>query len=333
MPAEAPDRRCGSLSHDDSTASSPSPNSPRRGPGVHAIAHLLSRGGSGCRHHGVYLVGPLETPLTHAMAAVLAYRGRGAAQPPLRRRSLARPHGAGGATMHVTVVGRDVRSRCRRDGAHSVGLPGTPVDTTRHHGTPSPPPPAPPRHPHERSSRNGTWSRAVDEARVQHLVTDHSLNEQFKRYPHHRGIRALRQAIQNEPAFTRSEAERRMLELILAAPLPEPETNAQSRRPRGGLPLARAAARRRGRRIRVPLGAQLVRARPPPGCRIWRANGSAWVRVTWRQIDGEPEATAAVARRRAGGSGAPAVRLRPLVDRERVALVVPPLASYQQVAR
>ena len=29
--------------------------------------------------------------------------------------------------------------------------------------------------------------RAVNEARVQRLVTDHSLNEQFSRYPRHRG--------------------------------------------------------------------------------------------------------------------------------------------------
>jgi very-short-patch-repair endonuclease len=57
------------------------------------------------------------------------------------------------------------------------------------------------------------------------LVTSHSLTEQFARYPRHRGVNAMRQAMRHEPRLTRSEAERRLLELIRAARLPEPETN------------------------------------------------------------------------------------------------------------
>jgi very-short-patch-repair endonuclease len=67
--------------------------------------------------------------------------------------------------------------------------------------------------------------RATDEARVRHLVTEHSLNKQFSRYPRHPGIAALKRAQQTDPKLTRSEAERRLLELIRAARLPEPETN------------------------------------------------------------------------------------------------------------
>ena len=67
--------------------------------------------------------------------------------------------------------------------------------------------------------------RAVNEARVTKLVSDTSLNEQFSRYPHHRGKAALRQALRIEPAFTRREAERRLLELIRQARLPPPQTN------------------------------------------------------------------------------------------------------------
>jgi hypothetical protein len=61
--------------------------------------------------------------------------------------------------------------------------------------------------------------RITEEAQVQRRVTTRSLNEQFKRYPHHRGTAALRKAIRSDPALTRSEAERRLLELIRAARL------------------------------------------------------------------------------------------------------------------
>jgi hypothetical protein len=71
--------------------------------------------------------------------------------------------------------------------------------------------------------------RAVNEARVHRLASDVSLNEQFSRYPRHRGTQALKDAIRIEPALTRSEAERRALELIRAARLPTPQTNVQLR--------------------------------------------------------------------------------------------------------
>jgi very-short-patch-repair endonuclease len=186
-----------------------------------AIKHRVKQGWLRRRHRGVYLVGPLETPLTRAMAAVLAY-GDGAL---LSHYSAAVVWGlrpAPGHVMHVTVAGRTVRSR---DGirAHSVRHLH-PHDATRHRGIPVTSP--------ARTLLDLTTavsardlSRAADEARVHRLVTDVSLNEQFKRYPHHRGTAALRKVIQTEPALTRSEAERRLLELIRAARLPEPETN------------------------------------------------------------------------------------------------------------
>jgi very-short-patch-repair endonuclease len=62
---------------------------------------------------------------------------------------------------------------------------------------------------------------------MQRRVSTHSLTEQFKRYPQHRGTAALRKALRTDPALTRSEAERRFLELIRAARLPEPEANTQ----------------------------------------------------------------------------------------------------------
>jgi very-short-patch-repair endonuclease len=67
--------------------------------------------------------------------------------------------------------------------------------------------------------------RAVNEARVTKLASDSSLNEQFSRYPHHRGTAALKRALKHTPAFTRSEAEQRLRELIRKARLPLPVTN------------------------------------------------------------------------------------------------------------
>lgn len=60
---------------------------------------------------------------------------------------------------------------------------------------------------------------------MQRHVSSRSLNEQLSRYPTHRGTAALTKAIRTDPALTRSEAERRFLELIRAARLPEPEAN------------------------------------------------------------------------------------------------------------
>ena len=105
------------------------------GLGRHAVAHRVAKGWLRRRHRGVYLVGPLETPFSDAMAAVLAY-GDGALlshaaaavlwglrPPPVRE-------------LHVTVAGRDIRSRDRIR-AHSVA-DLHPADST--------PPPRHPRH-------------------------------------------------------------------------------------------------------------------------------------------------------------------------------------------
>ena len=261
------------------------------GLGRHAIAHRVAKGWLRRRHRGVYLVGPLETPFSDAMAAVLAY-GEGAllshaaaavlwdlGPPPVRE-------------LHVTVAGRDVRSRDRIR-AHSVAHLH-PADSTRHHGIPTTEPArtlldlAATASPRE-------LDRAVNEARILHRVSDHSLDEQFDRYPAHRGTRALRQAIHTEPKLTRSEAEQRLLELIRAARLPEPETNVRVGPHEvdffwrqqslvvevdGYAFHSSRTAFKRDRRRDAELASVGVRVRV--------------VRVTWRQIAGEREAVAAM---------------------------------------
>jgi Transcriptional regulator, AbiEi antitoxin len=183
----------------------------------HQIAHRVSTGWLRRLHRGVYLVGPLETAHTQAIAAVLA-AGRGAllAHYPAAVAWGLRPAREG--PMHVTLAhGAHTRPGIR---IHRATL--HPNDVTRRHGIPV-------------TSAARTLldlaatelDRALNEARVNRLVSDPSRNEQFSHYPKHPGTAALKEAIQTDPAFTRSEAERRALELIRRARLPAPDTNAQ----------------------------------------------------------------------------------------------------------
>ena len=67
--------------------------------------------------------------------------------------------------------------------------------------------------------------RALNEAGLQRRISPHSLNEQFSRYPHHRGTAALKKLLESEPTLTRSDAEILARDLIRKAQLPEPESN------------------------------------------------------------------------------------------------------------
>ena len=155
------------------------------------------------------------------MAAVLAY-GPDALLSYQPAAVLSGFHPPPAGAIHVTVVARDARGR---DGirAHTVATLH-PSDGTQRLGIPVT---SPARTLLDLASQatQRELARAVDEARVLRLVTDASLAEQLGRYPRHRGTRPLRAATTPEPRLTRSEAERRLLELIRAAGLPEPQTN------------------------------------------------------------------------------------------------------------
>jgi very-short-patch-repair endonuclease len=254
-----------------------------------AIRHRVRKGWLRRLYRGVYLVGALETAYSRPMGAVLAY-GEGALLSHDAAAVLWGVHAASVTTMHVTVAGRDVRSR---DGirAHVV-RELDPADARRHHAIPVT---SPARTlldlATELSPRD--LDRAVNEARVHRLVTDHSFTEQFNRYPTHRGVTALEAASRPDPAFTRSEAERRLLELIRAARLPHPETNVMVaghevdflwRAERlvvevdGYAFHSSRGAFERDRRRDAELGVHRYRV----------------LRVTWRQIAEEPEALIAL---------------------------------------
>jgi very-short-patch-repair endonuclease len=170
---------------------------------------------------GVYLVGAVEPPLALPMAAVLSL-GEGSllSHYPAAVFWGLRPAPMG--EMHVTVVARDAR------GPGSVRVHRVnqlhPADATSHHGIPAT---SPARNLLDLATQLDArdLSRAVDEARVNRLASDRSLDEQFSRDPHHRGTTALRRALGEDPALTRSEAERRLLELIRMARLPPPQSN------------------------------------------------------------------------------------------------------------
>jgi very-short-patch-repair endonuclease len=186
------------------------------------IQHRLKRGWLRRLHRGVYLIGPLEAEYSRAMAATLA-AGSGALLSHYPAAVLwgLRPPRQG--PMHVTIADGDRRSRAGIRIHRSILHPH---DATRRHGIPV-------------TSAARTLldlaatataretDRAANEAHVLDLVSTRSLNEQFSRYPWHRGTAALKEAHRTEPQLTRSEAERRMLDLIRKAGLPTPEVNVQ----------------------------------------------------------------------------------------------------------
>ena len=186
-----------------------------------AIKHRVSRGQLTPLHRGVYRVGPLPSPLTSPMAATLAC-GPSAV---LSHHSAAallgirRPHAG---PIHVTVTRGHARkrrglvihrTRSLRDdevvthkGIRTTSAARTLLDIasdlTRKHLT-----------------------RAIEEAQIQGQLDHSSLTAAVSRAHGHRGVVALRAAAPQEVRMTRSEAERRLVELVDAAELPPPRTN------------------------------------------------------------------------------------------------------------
>jgi very-short-patch-repair endonuclease len=190
-----------------------------------AIAHRVKSGWLVRLHRGVFLVGPLEAPLSRAKAAVLA-AGEGAVLSHLAAAAVWEFLAPRPGPIDVTLPGRNARNRPGIRLNRVTRL--HPADITRRHDLPVT---SPARTVLDLATRLTPHhlARAINEAQVQRRLTPHSLNEQFKRYPNHRGTAALRAATTTDPAFTRSEAERRLLDLIRAARLPQPRTNVRVR--------------------------------------------------------------------------------------------------------
>jgi very-short-patch-repair endonuclease len=180
------------------------------------VRNRLKTGSVQRLHRGVYLVGPLETPHTAPMASVLATDGIVSSYPAAVLWDL-RPPREG--PMDV-IAPRKLRSR---PGIRIHQATLHPADITRRHGIPT-------------TSAARTIldlaasepleaERALNEAGLQRRISARSLNEQFSRYPHHRGTTSLTKLLDTEPHLTRSDAEIIMRDLIRRAGLAQPEAN------------------------------------------------------------------------------------------------------------
>jgi very-short-patch-repair endonuclease len=235
------------------------------------IGRGLAEGWLRRRHRGVYLLGPVESPLARYAAALLAV-GADAAVSHADAAALYAwlPPAAG--DVHVTTTRRTRRRRGIR--VHlAIALPQSDVRLLHHLRVTSP----------QRTlrdlarARHPDLERAAAEAETRRLVTPAELRDLLG--PH-------------DPAFTRSEAERRLLALVRAANLPAPRTNARLGRYEVDFlwPEHRLVVEVDGFAFHASRAAfERDRARDAE----LTARGYRVVRVTWRQLQAEPHAVVA----------------------------------------
>jgi very-short-patch-repair endonuclease len=254
-----------------------------------AVARRVERGWLVRRHRGVYLVGPLEVPLSRAMAAVLAV-GEGAL---LSHRSAAvvwelLPAAAG--ALDVTLPGREARHRAGIRVHEASDL--APEDATVHLNLPITSP--------ARTLLDlaailspSDLARAIEQADRRGLTSPNKLTHYLTRRRSHRGAAALRAAVTSTtPQLTRSEAERTFLALMARAGLPTPAANTRV----AGYEVDFLWP---GRRLIVEIDgyafhssrAAFERDRIRDAELL--ARGYRVIRITWRRLVEEPEAVAA----------------------------------------
>lgn len=136
--------------------------------------------------------------------------------------------------------------------------------------------------------------RAVNEALVLRLTSERELRDVVERSRGRRGAPRLRRLLAETrgPSMTRSEAERRLLDLVRAAGLPVPETNVRLGR-------FEVDVLWRAERLVVEVdgyafhGTRAAFERDRVRDAELQAAGFAVLRVTWRQLHDTPEATVA----------------------------------------
>lgn len=253
-----------------------------------AVRHRVRHGRLTPLHRGVYRVGPMEAPLTRFMAAVLAC-GPGAV---LSHRAAAFVHGFAPEPrdpVDVTVAAGQPRSR---PGIRVHRSQLTPNETDTASGIPATTP-ARTLSDLAATASPRELSRAVEEAQVQRRLDRRSLAEAVDHAAGRRGARALRAAAnRSEPSLTRSEAERRAIELVERANLPRPQSNARIGRYEVDLlwPRQRLVAEIDGFAFH---GSREAFERDRARDADLTARGYRVLRLTWRQLADEPEAVAA----------------------------------------
>jgi very-short-patch-repair endonuclease len=194
------------------------------GVGRTAIARRVRKGLLHRVHQGVYLFGArMLQQGARELAAVLAC---GASTFVSHRSATAayRLAGADNGGVHITVV---ARSLPQRPGITSHRVPELhPDDISVWRGSPIT---SPARTPLDFAGQaeGDELERAIAEAYALNLTTEKQLRAVLDRYPHRTGAGRLRAELDREqgPAWTRSEAERRMKLLLRQAGLPTPQTN------------------------------------------------------------------------------------------------------------
>jgi predicted transcriptional regulator of viral defense system len=198
------------------------------GIGAEAIKRRVRAGRLKVVYRGTYLVGPMMPALAREMAAVLAC-GEAAV---LSHRSAATlwkllPYPAQSA-VHLTVP----RALAQRAGMRIHRVKALPPDEVmRQHGIPITTP-ARTVLDLAASVTAAQLEQALATAESDHRTSRRQLALLLARHPRRRGTRRLRRLLERytRPALTRSQAERRLLDLIRKAGLPAPEVNFMTER-------------------------------------------------------------------------------------------------------
>lgn len=191
-----------------------------------AIQHRLATGRLRSLHRGVFLVGDVVAPALAAETAALLACGPGAVLSHLSaayRWSLREPRDG---PVHLTVAA-DRRPKLRAGVVVHRTSTFSATDVRRRDGLPVT---SPTRTLLDLAAvlpeRDLRW--AVEEARVRRLITPQAFAAACRAHRGRRGAAALGRiaaAVTPDPLATRSEAERRLLDLIAAAGLPAPRAN------------------------------------------------------------------------------------------------------------
>jgi very-short-patch-repair endonuclease len=177
-------------------------------------------------HRGIYLVGHrAQAPMAKEWAALLVC-GDGALISHCSAAYMWSILPQGPSEVDVTLVGR----RCRPKGGVRVHVTAR-IDPRDLRHKDRIPLTAPARTVIDLAADrdDATLRRALGEARVLQLVSDRELRAALDRAGSRRGVGLMRALLDSEveQGYARSEAERRMLELVRAAGLPQPLPNAR----------------------------------------------------------------------------------------------------------
>lgn len=237
-------------------------------------------------HRGVYLVGPVAPPHARAMAACLAcgpnaclsHRSAGALWGLLKRSRRAPVDVTLRSGNHARPGIRIFRIRTLRDD-----------EVTRRHGIPAT---TPPRTLYDLAGtlRPLALEKAVAEALARRLTSEEEVLEMIERQAGRRGVHRLRAALgRTGPAFTRSRAEELFLALARRAQIDEPQVNVTVGQHEVDFywPRARLAVEIDGRAFHAS-SRDFERDRRRDA--ELATHGIRVVRVTWKQLTGEPEA-------------------------------------------